>query len=290
MIRKNYTEIERLRSYSSIFSRSVFSDIIKYGDYTRLHILLKRYNDSSKKFQTYLDYIKYAYHTIEKKYRCEYVYKNEIISKLLIKKYGTKNTIAINEFRVRNSIVDFALFNGESKAFEIKTEYDTQKRLEHQIGEYSRLFQKCYVVIPEKFLVEYEDCIPNNVGIIVLIVNKGKIQLEEKKKALPNEEIDIDVLMRSIRTSEYKNIVKNYFGNLPEVSCFEMFEECKSLINKIPQSELNKLFLMEIKKRKNNTLILKSMPIEIRQICLSMNLDSKQSDILLDKLNNAIII
>lgn len=126
MAGKDYTEMERLRSYSSIFSRSVFSDIIEYDDYTRLNILLERYNNSQKHFQTYLDYIKYAYHTIARKYRCEYVYKNEIISKLLIRKYGTKNTIALNEFRVRNSIVDFALFNGESKAFEIKTEYDTQ--------------------------------------------------------------------------------------------------------------------------------------------------------------------
>ena len=111
MAGKDYTEMERLRSYSSIFSRSVFSDIIEYDDYTRLNILLERYNNSQKHFQTYLDYIKYAYHTIARKYRCEYVYKNEIISKLLIRKYGTKNTIALNEFRVRNSIVDFALFN-----------------------------------------------------------------------------------------------------------------------------------------------------------------------------------
>ena len=290
MAGKDYTEMERLRSYSSIFSRSVFSDIIEYDDYTRLNILLERYNNSQKHFQTYLDYIKYAYHTIARKYRCEYVYKNEIISKLLIRKYGTKNTIALNEFRVRNSIVDFALFNGESKAFEIKTEYDTQKRLEHQIEEYSKLFEKCYVVIPDKSFYDYENNIPKNVGIIILTTNYGRIQLKEMRKALPNEYIDIDVLMRSIRTIEYKNIVKNYFGKIPEVSCFEMFEECKSLISKIPQSELHKLFLTEIKRRKNNTLILKSLPIEIRQICLSMNLNKKQSDILLDKLNNAIII
>lgn len=290
MVRKDYTEMERLRSYSSIFSRSVFSDIIDYNDYTRLNILLKRYNSSQKHFQTYFDYIKYAYHTIARKYRCEYVYKNEIISKLLIRKYGTKNTIAINEFHVRSSIVDFALFNGDSKAFEIKTEYDTQKRLEHQIEEYSKLFQKCYVVIPDIFFDNYKDNIPKNIGIVVLTTNNGRIQLEEMKKAFPNDYIDIDVLMRSIRTTEYKNIVKNYFGKLPEVSCFEMFEECKSLISKIPQSELHKLFLMEIKRRKNNTSILKSMPIEIRQICLSMNLDKKRSEILLNKLNNAIII
>ena len=55
MAGKDYTEMERLRSYSSIFSRSVFSDIIEYDDYTRLNILLERYNNSQKHFQTYLD-------------------------------------------------------------------------------------------------------------------------------------------------------------------------------------------------------------------------------------------
>jgi hypothetical protein len=288
---KLYTNIERLRSYSSIFSRSVFSDIMEYDDYSRLNILFNRY-DSNKnhKEQTYFDYIKYMYRTIVKGYRCEYVYKNEIISKLLLKEYGTKNTIAINEFRVQNSIVDFALFNGESKAFEIKTEYDSKKRLDRQIQDYTKLFQKCYIVIPEQFQQRYKKCTSENIGIIILFIENNKIKLQEVREAIISKDIDVSVLMRCIRTEEYKNIVLQYFGKLPETSCYEMFEKCQEKIKEIPQEELQMLFLDEIKKRKNNTQLLETYPAEIRQICLSMNLSQKQFVNLMEKLKNTITI
>lgn len=280
--------MERLRSYSSIFSRSVFSDIIEYDDYTRLNTIFSRYDSKKEYFSTYFDYIKYIYRIIAKEYRCEYIYKNEIINKLLISKYGTKNTIAINEFRVQNSIVDFALFNGESKAFEIKTEYDTKKRLKRQIKDYSKLFQKCYIVVPEELYQEYDECVPENIGIIVLVRERGRIRLDEKKKAIINANIDTNVLMRSVRAGEYRNIVMEYYGELPNVSCFEMFDKCQELISNIPQQKLHTLFLNEIKKRTNNTQLLKSFPAEIRQMCLSMNLNQRQSESLLKKLNNII--
>lgn len=290
MIRNDYTKMERLRSYSSIFSRSVFSDIIEYGDFTRLNILFDRYDSNKDCFSTYFDYIRYIYRILSKSYRCEYIYKNEIINKLLIKKYGTRDTIAINEFRVQNSIVDFALFNGESKAFEIKTEYDTKKRLDRQIQDYMKLFQKCYIVIPDKTYHKYEDCISANVGIILLIRDKGRIRLEEIKNAITNLNIDTGALMRSVRATEYRNIVKEYFGALPDVSCFDMFDRCQELMAQIPPQELHSLFLTELKKRTNNTRLLKSFPAEIRQICLSMNLNLRQSETLLKKLNHIITI
>lgn len=108
---------ERLRSYSSVFSRGVVYGIIENDDYSRQNTVIERY-DCNTKANTYYDYIKYIYKSIAKDYRCEYVYKNEIINNILLKQYGTESTVAINEFRVHNSIVDLALFNGESKAFE----------------------------------------------------------------------------------------------------------------------------------------------------------------------------
>lgn len=287
-MRAKYTRMEQLRSYSSVFSRRVFSDIIDYADFSRLNTVYGRYDFRKTQFLTYFDYIKYLYRTIAKEYRCEYVYKNELINKLLITQYGTRNTVAISEFRVSNSIVDVAMFNGESKAFEIKTQYDTKRRLDGQIEDYSKLFQKCYVVIPEESYQEYVQCIPDKVGIIVLIRDKGRIRLEEKKEAIANKQIDVGILMRSVRASEYRNIVLEYFGKLPEVSCFEMFEQCQDLIEQIPDQDLQKLFLVEMKKRVNCTKKLQAFPKEIRQMCLSMNLDERQANCLLDRLNTII--
>ena len=126
--------VDKLRSYSSAFSRSVFSSIIRFSDFTRLDWLSEQY-DGELDDCTYLTYLSYIYKTLSRFYRCEYVYKNEIINQLLLKKYGTKHTVAFNEFKVGDSIVDFAMMNGESKAFEIKTSLDSPRRLKKQMDD-----------------------------------------------------------------------------------------------------------------------------------------------------------
>ena len=125
-MRVNDREMNRLRDCSSAFSRSAFTDVLSYDDYSHFDWIYSYYNF---KCDTYLGLIKRAYSIIAKGYRCEYVYKNELLTQLL-KVYGVKNTAYYSEFRVGESIADMAMFNGESKAFEIKTEYDSPRRLD----------------------------------------------------------------------------------------------------------------------------------------------------------------
>lgn len=286
---KTYTETDKLRSYSMAFSRSVFSNLLLYNDFSRLDAIIRMHDTPNDGVVTYWDYIRYMYRAIKKNYRCEYVYKNEFLTRLLIKKYGTKHTIAINEFKVSRSIADIALFNGESKAFEIKTEYDTQKRLKSQIGNYEQLFDKCYVIIPENALSQYLKVVPNNIGIIILRPEKNSIILEEWREALYNDYINVDILMRSLRTQEYKNIVLNYYGKLPKVSCFQMFDECSSLLKEIPTKLLKNLFIQEIKHRSSITSSLNKIPYELRQIGLCMNLDMNSITTLRENLDRPIL-
>ncbi len=279
---------ERLRSYSSVFSRKVFSDIINYSDFSHLNWLYTTYDQSLKGIESYYDYIMYLYGFISKCYRCEYVYKNEIINQLLLKSYGTKNTIAFNEFRIGNSIVDFAMMNGESKAFEIKTQFDTSRRLSKQMGDYKKVFNKCYIVVSSEDIGYYEGLVEPTTGIIELYYDRGRIKINEYRKAITNSELDSDILMGCLRTQEYKNIVLSIDGSLPIVSEFEMYYACKTRIKQIPSKKLNDLFLNEIKKRKSVTSKLYKVPKELRQICLSLNLSEKERIELINKLCNPI--
>lgn len=278
-----------MRSYSLAFSRRVFSDIINYDDFSHLNYLIDSYSPKVKQDDTYLMLLKHLYRVMCKNYRCEYVYKNEIINKLLLKQFAGTQTIAFNEFRIVDSIVDLAMFNGVSKAFEIKTEYDSKKRLSHQLDTYSKLFQECYLVIPQELFEHYTTDISDNIGIVVVYIDKGRIKFHTVRESINNAIVDPDILIRSVRCEEYKNIIKEYFGNIPEVSCFEMFDVCKELMYQIPCDDLHRLFLNEIKKRANNTELLQKIPSEIRQMCLSLNLNQRQSKVLLDKLNTHII-
>jgi len=283
-----YNQIDILRSYSNAFSRMSLLPIVERGDFSLLNMKIARDKDKiGKKFSTYSEYLKFAFAELRKKYRCEYVYKNTLINNL-ISEYGTKNSIIINEFRVGNSVADMVLFNGTSKAFEIKTELDSCKRLETQLSDYSKIFSESYIVIHESMINKYK--VEDNIGIITLSAEKGKLKLTEARKAIENKFIDVDMLMRSIHTNEYKNIVFSYFDMLPDVGNCEIYEVCKAMMRQVPQKKLHELFLAEMKKRKSNNTDLKTYCNELKQFCLSANLSKAQYDIFYERLNNSINI
>lgn len=282
---ENNIKLEQLRSYSSVFSRNVFSNILSHSDYSQLDWLYDQYDSNTADEYSYIDYLAHIYKILAHSYRCEYIYKNEIINQLLLKEYGTKNTIAFNEFKVGNSIVDLAMMNGESKAFEIKTEFDTPRRLKKQMTDYRKIFNKCYLVVDSNECKYYAEHTEKETGIIALSYKKGRITIDEYRPASKIEIIESDILIKCLRIVEYENIVKTYFGTLPEVPSFQMFDYCKEKLSMIDPSSLNRLFLQEIKKRRSATNFIKSVPKELRQIILSLNLTSKNKEELISKLN-----
>lgn len=284
---QTYNIMDRMRNYSSAFSRALFTDIIKYGDCSRLDAIHDRYDGKRKKEKTYFSYLKYLYRQISINYRCEYVYKNELIE-LLIKKYAHSNTVIFNEFRMQKSIVDLAMFNGNSRAFEIKTEYDTTRRLIGQLVDYTRVFQLCYVVIPANMLETYEKDIPPYIGIVLMRESGGVLELDEARPAVENKNIDAGMMMKCLRTKEYENMVIEEFGKLPDVPYYEMYEACEEKLYDMPPDKLHQYFLKEIEKRKNNMCLLKKAPRELRQMYLQLGLSKGQIDILQTYLNNPI--
>ena len=275
-------ELIRLRDLSSAFSRSAFIDILNYNDYSHFNWLASKYD--ILKCTTYSELLKKSYSLISKYYRCEYVYKNELI-KLLLKKYGTRNSVYFSEFRVGNSIADMVMFNGESKAFEIKTEYDTPRRLDKQMDDYNGFFDKCYIIVPENRLDEYYDIVESTTGIITMNWDNGHIILKEVRHALRNEHFEPQALMSCLRTEEYKSIVLSLGKSLEGVAGYDMYTYCCQVISKANPDKLRVLFLREVKKRKNNTALLRKYPMSIRQMMLSLNLPENKANKLLEQLN-----
>lgn len=262
-----------------MFSRRVFAGILR-NDVTLLSQLVRMYLPHEVIKKPLYQIFKKSYLCLANLYRCEYLYKNELLNQRLLKVYGTDKTIAINEFKVGSSIADLAMFNGESKAFEIKSDLDSPFRLSSQMFDYTRLFQKCYLVVPEDHLKEYLDVVGNGIGVLVMTCEKRHLLLEKYREAEPNSYIDSDLAISCLHTKEYMHLIQSYFGTLPEVSIFKMYEECRKLMKEIPSTTLQKLFLKEIESRNTATPMLKSIQKELRQICLSMNLGRKEIEIL----------
>lgn len=285
---KNLT---RMRSYSTIFSSTSFSKLLRYDDYSFIDSKIERYDQLKigKTINTYYDYIRYIYRELRKQYRNEYIYKNTFINEMLFDAYGVKDTIAINEFRVGSSIADIVLFNGTSKAFEIKTELDSDQRLDGQLADYTKIFQQCYIVTHESLVDKYLKA-DESIGIIELVETPRALRMKEVRPAKENKYLDPETVIRSIRTNEYKNITKQYYGELPDMNSFNMFDICTDLIKQIPSDDLHSLFIEQLKKRKSNIGIIHSFYKEIRQIGLAMNFDNKTYQQLFYKLNKVIRI
>ncbi len=276
----------RMKDFSSVFSRGIIQDVVKFGDCTRLNDYAAAYSRPSA--NSYLDFIIQAYSELKRSYRCEYVFKNELLRRLL-NHYRGANTVAFSEFRVGDAIADMVLVNGESRVFEIKTEYDTPKRLEGQLCEYSKVFDKCFLVVPKEKADEYSKIVSEETGIIAVSFERGRVCMDQEyRPATKNTEIDVSVLMRTLRTPEYRNIVKSFYGYLPDVTDFEMFGACEQMMSVIPSSELSVLFKREIKKRKCYFDELRGVPIPIRQTCLALNLKPQEMEQLIENLSNPI--
>lgn len=271
----------QLRDFSTLFSRSEVNRWLK-GDFESIEVKLERYNlTEQNKGNTYLKFLRKTYRILEKNYPNEYVLKNEFLNKWLKSELGTNNSVIFNEFRIGKAIADLAMFNGVSKAFEIKTILDKEYRLSNQLQQYKKIFNEVYIIIPNIHISKYSS-FDNSVGIISFDSSSKKFELI--KKAERKVDIDTNTLMEILHTKEYLEISKAYFGELPKLNAFNQFEICKELISNIPKNDLNKLFLNAMKKRNINNQFFNKVNNEFNQICLSLNLKKQERDNLINSL------
>ncbi len=276
----NFTS-NQLRDFSTLFSRSEVNRWLK-GDFNSIDIKLERYNLNEKnKGNSYLKFLRNTYHILEKNYPNEYVLKNEFLNKWLKNELGTNNSVIFNEFRIGKAIADLAMFNGVSKVFEIKSILDKEYRLSNQIQEYRKIFNEIYIIVPDVLLSKYSNY-DESVGIITFDSNSKNFEIVQKARR--NNELNPETLMEILHTKEYLEITTEYYGQLPQMNSFNQFEICKGLISKIPQKELNYLFLSKMKKRKINNHFFNKVNNEFNQICLSLNLKKQERDNLINSL------
>ncbi|WP_293298578.1 sce7726 family protein [Pedobacter sp. UBA4863] len=273
----------QLRDYSTLFTRSEMMKLLA-NDFNSIDAKLERYASSRRfKGNTYLKFFKHAYKVLSKHYPNEYIYKNQFLNNWLKNELGTNDSVIFSELRLGKAIADLAMFNGISKVFEIKTILDTAYRLNSQLNVYQKVFNEIYIVVPFSQLERYIG-IDEQVGIIAYDDNLFHLE----RAATTNYNVDAHALMEMLHTKEYKQLVLDYYGNLPEMNAFTQFDQCKELISQIPAAALNGLFMQVMKQRKTKQQFLKKAHIEFNQICLSLNLSTKQLDCLVANLNTQI--
>lgn len=266
--------LNQLRDYSSLFSRSSVKQWLD-GNLSSIDFKIDRYDKNwySGTNRRYIDYLKYVYTVLETHYQNEYIFKNTFLNDWLIKELGQCDSEIFNEFKVGTAIADLVMFNGASKAFEIKTELDSDKRLNLQLEQYRKVFNQIFLIIPSSKLEQYLSY-DNNVGII-LFDNSKMQRFTLFRQAKNNEKVDAETLMHVLHTKEYKAIVERYYGQLPNITSFNQFKICGDLIAKIPKNDLNLLFIDQMKKRAGKYELSNRNFREFNQISLALRMNKE---------------
>lgn len=113
--------------------------------------------------------------------------KSTFINNVLFK---TSNHVSIFELNVGKSRLDLCKVNGNSTAFEIKTDLDTPVRLRQQMNDYFLVFEKVYLICSVRNHDSMLPYIPDECGIYTYYITKtGRYVFKKKRNAVVSNSI-----------------------------------------------------------------------------------------------------
>ena len=243
---------------SSIANREIPAIVYSCVEYLLSHKYIKP-------TASLIDVFESAYQCLFKKFRCEYVYKNSLVNKIMLGRHSVKTTGVISELRIGNSKLDFLVMNGTTVGYEIKTKFDSLNRLQSQIADYQKAVDLLYIYTCEDFIDKLLEITPHSVGICQLS-DSYHIKIIKKPQKNQNN-VCPSTLFSSLRKPEYCKAIKNQYGKLPAVPNTKIFEECKKLFSRLPSGVAHEAFLSALKQRQMPYLTgcaLKDFPQSLR--------------------------
>lgn len=202
------------------------------------------------KGKTNSEIVSEIYNLMAKTHRCEYVYQNTLLNDLLLSGGTDTQQTALTQLTIGKSRGDFIIINEHATVYEIKTELDTFERLNSQLSNYFKAFNRvCVVTSENKYSHAVKALADTPVGIYVL---DGQNHISEKMRKEPTEDnskLEHIALFKLLRKYEYESIVKQYFGLLPAAPPVFYYDACLDLFRQIPILTAHKMVMSELKKR-----------------------------------------
>ena len=137
-------------------------------------------------------------------YICERVVKYHFIKFLK----DSLHDIVAFEMSIGDSRIDICRINGKLCAYEIKTEYDNYDRLESQMNDYFRAFEKVYIIVPSQKAEIVKNYIPKKCGIITYRTDKKYNMIFSYRRSAKENKCNIEFCMKSLSGSDLNRILK----------------------------------------------------------------------------------
>ena len=241
------------RSYNYAISQIFGSSLLnKIGDDTHeqnfKYLLTTCELYPAKKKWDFAYGLELAYNYLKNNYRCEYVYKNEIANQLLLKYHSDNSATLLKEVASDNSIADIVIINGDTVAYEIKTELDNFDRLCSQLPSYENLYDLLYIVTYRGAVEKLESLLAPSIGIIILdddgILKTVKPAENNSSMFMPEKAVF------SLRQSELVAAYERLEGKFPKMGTALIFEFCSIWYLSLEKKHAHKIFGEALKSRK----------------------------------------
>lgn len=151
-------------------------------------------------------------------------YHNEAFIKAHFIDYlKNKKSISFFELPVGNSRIDICSINGFSCAYEIKTKYDSLKRLDKQLEDYLCVFEHVYVICSTDKKEELLSVIPECVGLYTYDDLSENPSFEIVKEAKTSPFINLHIQFSVLRQNEREKAI-GFLNNKELMNNF--FKQC----------------------------------------------------------------
>jgi len=257
-----------LRKLATLFTRPLFASMA--SGYNRDKVC--RYISSLAAFQTappmrLRDLFDEAYGLLVEHYRNEYVFKSAIAHAAIPAPIALGQVSVQIELPVFKSILDVATANSTTVAYEIKTEFDSSRRLETQSRDYLRVFDLVYVVAAERSLAAFSRNLDDRVGLIALAEDGAMhtVRLAESNR----DNLVSRQICWGLRKAERVGALERRLGVTIKVPGGLLGEYCENLFSDIPPAELHAIYLDAMRKRSDQVLkdgFLHALPISLRAL------------------------
>lgn len=170
----------------------------------------------------------------------------------LYKKGMLSDATIINEMVVANwsRRADLAIANGHLQAFEIKSDFDSLKRLDGQIEIFNSRFEKVTIVCAPKFTCEVSKRVSSNIGVVEYQADSHGVRFKIIQKGRVCSRLNKLIYLSFLLKSELKSLLNHY--GVP-FSYKQSRESLECLASKLSLGDIRGFVIASIKDRYHAT-------------------------------------
>ncbi|MFZ5897993.1 MAG: sce7726 family protein [Bacillota bacterium] len=159
---------------------------------------------------------------------------------------ANQDEVTALEINTGTSRLDVGQINGQSHAYEIKTEFDSTSKLDKQMCDYGKCFEYLNIVTHEKHLEKVLELVPPHCGIIIYHFDKGACSFFIIRDAQPNPDLNYQNQVQNLTSSDLAFVLKA--AGFKEVPSRRQNRE-QAVLQKLSPSDINELFKQALKKK-----------------------------------------